>query len=48
MVVLAVKPQQFKPVASSIAGRLSTDQTVLSIMAGIKLHSIGLALNIEA
>ena len=45
LVVLAVKPQQFKPVASSIAGRLSKDQTVLSIMAGIKLHSIGLALN---
>ena len=45
MVVLAVKPQQFKPVASGIAGRLSMDQTVLSIMAGIKMHSIGLALN---
>ena len=45
LVVLAVKPQQFKPVASSVAGRLSKDQTVLSIMAGIKMHSIGLALN---
>ena len=45
LVVLAVKPQQFKQAASDIAERLSKDQTVLSIMAGIKMHSIGLALN---
>ena len=45
LVVLAVKPQQFKAAVSCITGRLSTEQTVLSIMAGIKLHSIGLALN---
>ncbi len=45
LVVLAVKPQQFKAAAGDIAGRLSDDQTVLSIMAGIKMHSIGLALN---
>ena len=45
LVVLAVKPQQFKSAASDIAGQLSKDQTVLSIMAGIKMHSIGLALN---
>ena len=45
LLVVAVKPQQFKPVASDMAGHLTKDQTVLSIMAGIKLHSIGLALN---
>ena len=45
LVVLAVKPQQFRTVAGDIAGGLSRDQTVLSIMAGIKMHSIGLALN---
>ena len=45
LLVLATKPQQFKQVAGEIGGLLSPDQTVLSIMAGIKMHSIGLALN---
>ena len=45
LVVMAIKPQQFGTVARDVAGQLSNDQTVLSIMAGIKMHSIGLALN---
>ncbi len=42
IVVLAVKPQQFDAVAAQIKKSLSPDQTLLSIMAGVKLHSIGL------
>lgn len=45
IVVLAVKPQQFESVAQSLSGVLQEDQTVLSIMAGVKMHSIGLKLN---
>ncbi len=45
MVVLAVKPQQFDSVAESLADALKPEQTVLSIMAGTKMHSIGLKLN---
>lgn len=45
IVVLAVKPQQFDSVASGLEGLLNPEQTVLSIMAGVKMHSIGLKLN---
>lgn len=45
IVILAVKPQQFDPVAQTISGHLKPDQTVVSIMAGVKMHSIGLRLN---
>ena len=45
IVVLAVKPQQFDAVAESLAQVLKPEQTVLSIMAGVKMHSIGLKLN---
>ncbi len=45
IVALAVKPQQFDHAASELKGVLSPDQTVLSIMAGVKMHSIGLKLN---
>lgn len=45
LVVLAVKPQQFETVADSLSGRLKTEQTVVSILAGVKMHSIGLRLN---
>ncbi len=45
IVVLAVKPQQFDSVADSLADVLEENQTVLSIMAGVKMHSIGLKLN---
>ncbi len=45
IVILAVKPQQFPGAAREITESLSPEQTVLSIMAGIKIHSVGLALN---
>ncbi len=45
IVVLAVKPQQFDSVAESLSGVIEEEQTVLSIMAGVKMHSIGLKLN---
>jgi pyrroline-5-carboxylate reductase len=45
IVFLAVKPQQFDAVAGSLKGLLKPEQTVLSIMAGVKMHSIGLKLN---
>lgn len=45
MVVLAVKPQQFEAVASTLTGILDPSQTVISIMAGVKINSIGLKLN---
>lgn len=45
IVVLAIKPQQFDSVAESLSDVLQDQQTVLSIMAGVKMHSIGLKLN---
>lgn len=45
IVVLAVKPQQFDSVADGLKNLLNPDQTVLSIMAGVKMHSIGLKLD---
>ena len=45
IVVLSVKPQQLEVVAEELDGALNADQTVLSIMAGVKIHSIGLKLN---
>lgn len=45
IVVLAVKPQQFDAAAANLKGALSPDQTVLSIMAGVKMHSLGLKLD---
>ncbi len=45
MVVLAIKPQQLDAAASDLDGALQSRQTVLSILAGVKLHSIGLRLN---
>ncbi len=44
IVVLAVKPQQLDAVADELKSALKADQTVLSIMAGVKMHSIGLKL----
>lgn len=40
LVVLAVKPQDLAKVGSSIAGRLDASQTVLSIMAGVRMAEI--------
>ncbi|MBM3958849.1 MAG: pyrroline-5-carboxylate reductase [SAR202 cluster bacterium] len=45
LVVLSVKPQQLDGAARELSGALAADQTVLSILAGVKMHSIGLRLN---
>lgn len=45
LVVLAVKPQQLDSASKDLAGALEAGQTVLSILAGVKMHSIGLRLN---
>jgi pyrroline-5-carboxylate reductase len=47
LVVLAVKPQQLDAAAKELAGAIKGEQTVLSIVAGVKMHSIGLRLNHE-
>ncbi len=44
IVVLAIKPQQLDTVAEELKGVLNSNQAVLSIMAGVKMHSIGLKL----
>ena len=44
IVVLSVKPQQLDAVTEDLKGALAADQTVLSIMAGVKMHTIGLKL----
>jgi pyrroline-5-carboxylate reductase len=44
IVVLSVKPQQLDAVADELKGVITANQTVLSIMAGVKMHSIGLKL----
>jgi len=45
IVVLSVKPQQLDAVSEELNGALKAGQTVLSIIAGVKMHSIGLKLN---
>ena len=40
VVVLAVKPQEFAAVASQLRGQLKGGQTVLSIMAGVRIERI--------
>jgi len=42
IVVLAIKPQQLDAVADELKTVLKANQTLLSIMAGVKMHSIGL------
>jgi len=44
IVVLSVKPQQLDAIADELKSTLKPSQTVLSIMAGVKMHSIGLKL----
>ena len=44
IIVLAIKPQQLDAVADELKPVLKANQTVLSIMAGVKMHSIGLKL----
>jgi pyrroline-5-carboxylate reductase len=45
LIVLAVKPQQLDGVASQIVDTLTSEQTVLSILAGVKMHTLGTKLN---
>jgi pyrroline-5-carboxylate reductase len=40
IVVLAVKPNQFPTVAAGLKGKLKSDQTVMSIMAGVTLAKL--------
>jgi len=40
LVVLAVKPQEFPRLAGSLCGRLGQGQTVLSIMAGVRIQAL--------
>ncbi len=40
LVVLAVKPQEFPTAGEELAGRLSDEQTVMSIMAGVTIDTI--------
>jgi pyrroline-5-carboxylate reductase len=44
IVVLSVKPQVLDSIADELKAALTGNQTVLSIMAGVKMHSIGLKL----
>lgn len=45
LIVLAIKPQQLDGAIKDLAGSVKPEQTVLSILAGVKMHSIGLRLN---
>ena len=40
LVVLAVKPQDFAAAAKPLAGSLTADQTIVSIMAGVSLREL--------
>jgi pyrroline-5-carboxylate reductase len=48
VVVLAVKPQEFAEAARPLAGALKPSQTLISIMAGVTIHTIQSALKHEA
>ena len=48
LVVLAVKPQEFMAVGRDLDGRLNSGQTVLSIMAGVRIETVREALNHKA
>ena len=45
IVVIAVKPQQLDAIQADLQSSLSNGQTVMSIMAGVKMHTIGLKLD---
>jgi pyrroline-5-carboxylate reductase len=47
IVVLAVKPQEFPKAAGQLAGTLSAVQTVMSIMAGVRIETIASTLGHE-
>lgn len=44
LIVLAVKPQEFPAAAGRLRGRISPAQTVVSIMAGVRIETIARAL----
>jgi pyrroline-5-carboxylate reductase len=48
IVVLAVKPQEFATAAKQLAGALTPNQTVMSIMAGVRTETISEALGHES
>ena len=48
LVVLAVKPQEFPGVAAGLKGRFQSDQTALSIMAGVPIERIAQGLGHKA
>ena len=45
LIVLSVKPQQFAAVAKALKGKLSSSQTVISIIAGLAAPSVSKSLN---
>jgi pyrroline-5-carboxylate reductase len=47
IVILAVKPQMAKKVMEQLAGRVSADQLVISVMAGITTAAINKALRVD-
>lgn len=47
LIILAVKPQDFQALAQSIRPYLSTDQLVLSIMAGVPIDKIAHSLGVN-
>ena len=40
LIVLAVKPQEFAAAAGELKGSLTAGQTVMSIMAGVRIETI--------
>jgi pyrroline-5-carboxylate reductase len=48
IVILAVKPQEFPKASASLSGRLNSHQTVMSIMAGVRIDSIRKAMGHDA
>jgi pyrroline-5-carboxylate reductase len=43
LIIFAVKPQEFESAASSVTGRMHAGQTVVSIMAGVRIDTIARA-----
>ena len=47
IIVLAVKPQEFATAAAALAGKIDAKQTVMSIMAGVRIETISMLLEHE-
>ena len=45
LIILCIKPQNFKIVANEIYGKITNDQTIVSIMAGININTISKAIS---